>query len=612
MILKGTSMKKNLSILLIIFLGISSIGVEAIQSESPVSQPLLQPQMVFNFEKEVTIEINPEGMTIGHELLWKANTTGTNYEESAVTYTDGIAYIGSCSTHGAGHDKIFAVDTTTGEILWSNYTGPGYVGPVIDGDVVYIGSSTHGYDPGNEYMFAFNRFTGQQLWKTPIYGGIAESVQYDEQKIYFCSGFYETKMYALNKNDGSINWTYPTGYYVCPNKPMLKDNAVYGAFWDSYDVGILYKINATTGQEVWSVPLSAGPWDNSITADGQGRLFLAIYYDNTMNAYSENNGQLLWTYPLHGGSLSFNAYHNGCVFIADTSGYVYALNGSSGHLIWETNVGDTCDISSPTLSGGLLFIGTRDGAQGAFYALNETTGSILWRYGIGASVTAPPSIADGMMFCGSDGWNMYAFDVGIGAGDWLLHRYDRWNTAYSPIGLQTWQYVRVTCSPQQDRISCVVTNTYDHQVQTVRLHLPYTAYWYTETGELLEENSDTYILDSLASGESITLLITMEPLIQVTIDKPENGLYVANTKIFPFFVPLLIGSIEIQASVREINKSKVDRVEFYIDGELQEIDTTMPYSWMWNQRSFGAHLIKVIAYNNNKNATAELKVWKIF
>jgi outer membrane protein assembly factor BamB len=77
-----------------------------------------------------------------HELLWKANTTGTNYEESAVTYTDGIAYIGSCSTHGAGHDKIFAVDTDTGEILWSNDTGPGYVGPVIDGDVVYIGSST--------------------------------------------------------------------------------------------------------------------------------------------------------------------------------------------------------------------------------------------------------------------------------------------------------------------------------------------------------------------------------------------------------------------------------------------------------------------------------------
>jgi len=605
-------MRKSISILLIIVLGASTIGAEAIQPEPQLAPPLLHPQLIFDFEKEVAVEINTSGVAYGHELLWKANTTGTNYEESAVTYTDGIAYIGSCSTHGAGHDKIFAVDTTTGEMLWSNDTGPGYVGPVIDGDVVYIGSSTHGYDPDNEYMFAFNRFTGQQLWKTPIYGGIAESVQYDDHKIYFCSGFYETKMYALNKNDGSINWTYSTGYSVCPNKPMLKDNAVYGAFWDSYNVGKLFKINATTGQEIWSVSLSAGPWDNSITADGQGRLFLAIYYGNTMNAYNENNGQLLWTYPLHGGSLSFNAYHNGWVFIADTSGYVYALNASSGHLIWETQIGDSCDISSPTLSGGLLFIGTRDGPEGAFYVLNETTGSILWRYAIGASVTAPPSIADGMMFCGSDGWNMYAFDMGTGSGDWLLHRYDRWNTAYSPVGLQTWQQVRVACSAQQDILTCQVTNTYDHLVQNVRLHLPFSAYWYTETGELLEKNSDTYILESLASGGSITLLISTEPLLQVTIERPEKGLYVANTKILPFFVPFLIGSIEIQASVHEINKSQVDGVEFYLDGELQEVDTTVPYTWMWTQRSFGAHMIEVIAYKNNKNATAELKVWKLF
>ncbi len=605
-------MKRKLSILIILILGVSSIGVEAIQAKSQIPTTLPQELMVLNFDKEVSIDINTTSVSYGHELLWTANTTGTNYEESAVTYADGIAYIGSCSTHGAGHDKIFAVNTINGEIIWSNDTGPGYVGPVIDGDAVYIGSSTHGHYPEDEYMYAFNRFTGEQLWKTPIYGGIAESVQYDETKIYFCSGFYETKMYALNKNDGSINWTYATGFSVCPNKPMLKDNAVYGAFWDNYDTGKLYKINATTGQELWNVSLSAGPWDNSITADGQGRIFLAIYFDSTMNAYSEYNGQLLWTYPLHGGSLSFNAYHNGRVFIADTLGYVYALNASTGHLIWESMVGGCCDISSPTLSGGLLCIGTRDGLDGAFYALNESTGAILWRYPIGASVTAPPSIVDGMLLCGSDAWNMYAFDIGLGGGDWLLHRYDRWNTAYSPVGLATWQFVRAECSSIKDIITCVVTNVYDHQVQNIVLHLPFSAYWYTESGELLKENSDTYTLESLPAGESQTLLISQEPLLQVTITKPEKALYVANMKIFPFFVPLLFGSIEIQTSVYEINRSCVDRVEFYIDDELQVTDTEAPYSWVWNQRSFGSHTIKVLAYKNAKSATDELKVWKIF
>jgi len=603
--------KKFISIF-IVAIGIFSLGAEAVFIDSAFVQTLPQSLAIFDFSSEVMITLNTSGVAYGHELLWKANTTGTNYEESAVTYANDIAYIGSCSTHGNGHDKIFAVNTTNGKIIWSKYTGPGYVGPVVDGDVVYIGTCTHGYDPDNEYMYAFDRFTGEQLWKTPIYGGIAESVQYDESKIYFCSGFYETKMYALNKVDGSINWIYPTGFGVCPNKPMLKDNAVYGAFWDDYNAGRLYKINASNGHEIWNVTLSAGPWDNSITADGQGRIFLAIYYDNTMNAYNESDGRLLWSYHLHAGSLSFNAYHNGRVFIADTLGYVYALTASTGHLLWETKVGGTCDISSPTLSGGLIFIGTRDGPEGAFYALNESTGVILWRYPIGASVTAPPSIVDGMMLCGSDEWNMFAFDVGVGGGDWLFHRYDQWNTAYSPVGLTRWEYVQATCSPQQDIISCVVENIYDHEVNNITLILPFPAYWYTETGELLKENSDTLTLESLASAEILTLLITEELLFQVTITKPEKGLYFANVKVMSLFFPLIFGVIDVEAIVRDVNKSSVDQVEFYIDSELQGVDTTAPYNWRWNKRSFGVHMIKVVAYQNNNSVHAELKVCKIF
>lgn len=67
---------------------------------------------------DVTVALNTSGTSVGHELLWTANTTGTNYEESAVIVVGDIAYIGSCSTHGAGHDKLFAIDVTTGDILF--------------------------------------------------------------------------------------------------------------------------------------------------------------------------------------------------------------------------------------------------------------------------------------------------------------------------------------------------------------------------------------------------------------------------------------------------------------------------------------------------------------
>jgi outer membrane protein assembly factor BamB len=482
----------------------------------------------YDDSNKVLIKLNLTGISYGQELLWKANTTGTNSEESAVTYSDGIAYIGSCSTHGAGHDKIFAVNTTTGGIIWSNVTGPGYVGPVVDGDVVYIGSCTHGNDPENEYMYAFDRFTGQQLWKTLIYGGIAESVQYDNSKIYFCSGFYETKIYALNKVDGSINWVFPTGAEVCANKPMLKDNALYGAFWYDFYEGRLFKINASTGDKIWDVALSAGPWDNSITADGQGRIFLAIYYDSTMNAYDETNGRLLWTYTLHEGSLSFNAYHNGRVFIADNLGYVYALNAVTGKRLWETKVGDCCDISSPTISGGLLFIGTHDFEEGAFFALNESTGDILWKYHVGANVYGPPSIVDGMMLCGTDNWNTYAFDFGIGEGDWLLHRYDSSNTAFSPNGLMEWQFISASCTTIDDIATCIITNTYDHEVTDIKLILPHnvSTNWYDSSGHLLLSGSNYYVIKNLSSLATLTVIISLDqvhPPAKPTMSGPSSG-----------------------------------------------------------------------------------------
>jgi len=469
-----------------------------------------------NVNSNVIINLESNNISYGHELLWRAHTTGTNYEESAVTYIDEIAYIGSCSTHGDGYDMVFAVNTSNGNIIWSKYTGPGYVGPVIDGNVIYIGTSAHGLDPNNQYMIAYNRFNGVELWRTKIYGGIAESVQYDNNHIYFAAGF-DGSIYSLNKIDGSINWTFDTGLDVCANKPMLKDNSLFVALWRSSNFGgNLYKINAENGEIIWEVSFSArsGPWDNSITADNDGRIFLACYYGRIIYCFNEVDGSLIWEYDLHGGSLSFNAYHDGVVFISDTLGFVYALDAESGELIWENRVAGTFDISSPTVSGGLIFIGSRDFGDSAFFALDEYSGEVLWRYDLDFSVTAPPSIADGMMFCGTDGWFMYCFDFGVGDDDWLLHRYDSYNTAFSPGGLTSWQYVSVYSSFVDDVVVCEVSNFYDHDVYNVVLNLwdDFSGFWYDSVGNMVSSSSDSFVIDFLEAGSSLFLFVSEVPV----------------------------------------------------------------------------------------------------
>jgi len=601
-------MHRKWFLVFVISITLCSSGVGAVLFNSPQITTVSSAFITFDLKQEVTIDVNTTGVAVGHELLWIANTTGTNYEESAVTVAEGIAYIGSCSTHGDGHDTVFAVNISTGEILWSHHTGPGYVGPVVDEKQVYYGTCSHGYDPDNEYLYAFNRSTGTETWNLKIYSGIAESIQYDKINLYFASS--AGVAYAVNKENGSVKWTRNLMAGDVVTKPLLKDQMLYFACFGAVNHGTLFRLAADDGHEIWRKNLPGGPWDNSLTADGQGRIFLAIYGSSSIYAYHEENGSMLWEYQLHAPSLSFNAYHNNMVFIADTEGYVYALSANQGFLIWETKIGGTCDISSPTLSDGLLFIGTRDYSDGAFYALNESTGALLWRYPIGASVTCPPTVVGGMMLCGSDGWNMYAFDIGTGNDNWMLHRYDTWNTAYSPTGLNQWESVQAACSSQQGIITCRVTNQYDHGVKNITLHLPFAGYWYTETEELLKENAESFTLDSLAGTESVTLLITQEPLFKVTITRPVEGIYLMNTKILRFFFPVVLGIIDLEATVHTINETQVDRVEFYIDNELQGIDTSIPYNYRWGH-SFGFHQINVVAYQKNLSVNEERLVLKI-
>ena len=61
------------------------------------------------------------------------------------------------------------------------------------------------------------------------------------------------------------------------------------------------------------------------------------------------------------------------------------------------------------------------------------------------------------------------------------------------------------------------------------------------------------------------------------------------------------------------NEYDIDRVEFYVDEQLMETDTTEPYSWRWDKLSFFIHALKVAAYNSNGNVGFEEKtVWKFF
>jgi hypothetical protein len=70
-------------------------------------------------------------------------------------------------------------------------------------------------------------------------------------------------------------------------------------------------------------------------------------------------------------------------------------------------------VSSPAVANGVVYIGGGYYyAGGGVYALNASTGDLLWNYPTADWVQSSPAVASGMVFVGSHDGNVYAFGLG--------------------------------------------------------------------------------------------------------------------------------------------------------------------------------------------------------
>ena len=92
----------------------------------------------------------------------------------------------------------------------------------------------------------------------------------------------------------------------------------------------------------------------------------------------------------------------------------------------------------------------------------------------------------------------------------------------------------------------------------------------------------------------------------------EDALYIGGEKRRSFFTTLVIGTIDVEVVAFD-SETEIDKVEFYLDGQLQESVEIEPFIWTWNTKSFFIHTLSVIAYDFAGHSTSdELRVWKLF
>lgn len=156
------------------------------------------------------------------------------------------------------------------------------------------------------------------------------------------------------------------------------------------------------------VKAAAGDWptflhDPQRTAAGS---------DTTISTSNASQLAVKWTFKTGGPIAASPTIVGGVVYVGSWDGYEYALNATTGALLWKTFLGQTTAPCYPQLAGvssaadvenGVVYVG---GGDSYWYALDATTGNVLWKIFVGDNTKgwynwASPLIYNGYAYIGT-------------------------------------------------------------------------------------------------------------------------------------------------------------------------------------------------------------------
>jgi outer membrane protein assembly factor BamB len=272
---------------------------------------------------------------------------------------------------------------------------------VLKKTVAYVGDD-------NGDVFAFDEATGAELWSTSL--GYRDSLRatpaVGPDGSVWVGTSYNPRLWALNGATGAVECSVATPLTIDSSPdfgtPPGGSPMVYVASIDSETVpGPVYGIRQTNCNVLWSFSNYGeidGSWASpafGIDATGKARVYIGTADANaTMWALDAKTGKLIWSYApgFPPGDYDFgagatisppgaNGFADGVLYAPSTYGELFALDLTTGHLVWSYTFDPTHGLtgsgrSSAALDGTTLVLGAADGAV----AVDATTGALIWHY----------------------------------------------------------------------------------------------------------------------------------------------------------------------------------------------------------------------------------------
>ncbi|MBI5830644.1 MAG: PQQ-binding-like beta-propeller repeat protein, partial [Chloroflexi bacterium] len=299
--------------------------------------------------------------------------------------------------------KLWALDTTTGDIRWTyQSTQPHIRPPTVVGGRVYLFAGWSNSVPAE--VIALDSATGSVLWQRQLTRPADGSEVTVANGVAYVGGG-DWNMYAFDAVTGAQLWrTAVNDGITAP--PSVANGRAYAGTWG----GRFYSFDTASGAVQWSVNPGGALWSSSAIADAQ--VFIGGGGGN-FRAFDAQTGALLWTASTEDSGNCPPAIANGVIYFGALAGKLYAANAATGSPLWSYQTGGAIAASTgcpvPAVANGLVYATVRNGS---LVALNATTGTEVWAFQTnGSSWPSAPVIANERLYLGSSAGTIYALQT---------------------------------------------------------------------------------------------------------------------------------------------------------------------------------------------------------
>jgi outer membrane protein assembly factor BamB len=285
------------------------------------------------------------------EIKWHQNI-GSPIISSLLIMDDMIICATFDSWVNRGFSKnnfVYSFDKNNGSVIWKlQMRGDIFSSPCPAGKFIAIGSMDQ-----NLYLLSSR---GEIIWNYETNGPIWSSPSYHENLLYFGSddGF----IYSVDF-DGSLKWKSKLNGKIRSSSPCISEDSV---FIGTYEGG-MYCLNNIDGIPKWNKNISRPVLSSPLLVKDK-----VIFGTSDCNLYCFNLlGSKIWNFETAGkiwSSPSTSEFER-VLFFGGLDSFIYGINSSTGKQEWKFPTMGSID-SSPCISNGMLFIGSRDGIMYCF------------------------------------------------------------------------------------------------------------------------------------------------------------------------------------------------------------------------------------------------------